>query len=419
MKKPNDAYIIGSYSTRFKKWLDKSMKDLTRDAYLGVLDDAGMKDGKDIEFAWFGNCAMGSLWEQDCIRGHVCLSPLVEEGLFPERVPVINVEGACATASMAFHGAWKDILSGQCDVSLAIGVDKFYHPDMERVLFAYEQGIDREDKARLREEYEAVAKECEREFTLGPGRTIFMDTYAMQACWHMWKYGTTQRQIAVAASKNHHNGSLNPKAQYQFDVPVEKVLNDYVVSYPLTRSMCAPIGDGGAAAILCSEDYLKSLSPEVRQRAVKVAASALSSGKHRNIAEPSLSKWAADRAYRMAGVGPKDIHVAEIHDATSFCEIYQAEMLGFCPEGQGGKFIESGATALGGAIPLNTSGGLVSKGHPVGSTGLSMIYEVVTQLRGEAGPRQVHGAKRGLTENGGGVVSTEEFACSVIILERG
>lgn len=419
MKKTRDVYIIGSYSTRFKKWLEKSMKDLTRDTYLGVLQDARMKDGRDIEFAWFGNCAMGALWNQHCIRGQVCLSPLVEQGLFPERVPIINVEGACATASMAFHGAWKDILSGQCDVSLAMGVDKFYHPEMEKVLLAYEQGIDREDKGRLIQEYETVAGECGREFVLGPGRTIFMDTYAMQACWHMWKYGTTQRQIAVGASKNHHNGSMNPLAQYQFEVSVEKVLEDYVVSYPLTRSMCAPIGDGGAAAILCSEDYLKGLSPEVKQRAVKVAASALSSGKHRNIAEPSLSKWAAERAYRLAGMGPEDIHVAEVHDATSFCEVYQAEMLGFCPEGQGGKFIESGATALGGSIPLNTSGGLVSKGHPVGSTGLSMIYEVVTQLRGEAGPRQVAGARRGLTENGGGVVSTEEFACSVIILERG
>lgn len=346
------------------------------------------------------------------------MSPLVEEGLFPERIPVMNVEGACATASMAFHGAWKDILSGQCDVSLAIGVDKFYHPDMEKVLAAYQQGIDLEDKDRLVTEYESVAQECGREFMLGPGHTIFMDTYAMQACWHMWKWGTTQEQIAIGASKNHYYGSLNPKAQYQFEVPVEKVLKDYLVSYPLTRSMCAPIGDGGAGAILCSEDYLKSQPPEVQKRAVKVIASAMSSGKHRNIAEPSLSKYAADRAYQMAGIGPQDIDVAEVHDATSFCEIYQVEMLGFCPMGEGGKFIESGATKLDGSIPINTSGGLVSKGHPVGSTGLSMIYEIITQLRGEAGPRQVPNARIGLTENGGGVISTEEFSCCVTILQK-
>jgi len=418
MKKAQNVYVIGSYSTRFKKWLDRSMKDLTRETYLGVLEDAEMKDGGDIEFAWFGNCAMGALWDQHCIRGQVCISPLVEEGLFPERIPIINVEGACATASMAFHGAWKDILSGQCDLSLAIGVDKFYHPDMERVLFAYEQGIDRIEKERLVNDYEAVAKECGREFRLGPGHTIFMDTYAMQACWHMWKHGTTQRQIAIAASKNHKNGSLNPKAQYQFEVPVEKVMEDYVVSYPLTRSMCAPIGDGGAAALLCSEDYFKGLPAKVKERAVEVKASVMASGKHRSISEPSLSQWAAERAYHMAGIGPQDVHVGEVHDATAFCEIYQSEMLGFCPIGEGGRFIESGATALGGSIPLNTSGGLVSKGHPVGSTGLSMIYEIVTQLRGEAGPRQVSKARVGITENGGGVISTEEFTCSIILLEK-
>lgn len=418
MKNVRDVYVIGSYSTRFKKWLDKSMKDLTRDTYLGVLEDAGMKDGRDIEFAWFGNCAMGTLWNQHNVRGHVCMSPMVEEGLFPERVPLINVEGACATASMAFHGAWKDILSGQCDVSLAIGVDKFYHSDMELVLSAYEQGIDIGDKDRLITEYETVGQECGREFKITPGSTIFMDTYAMQACWHMWKWGTTQEQIAIGASKNHYHGSLNPKAQYQFEVSVEKVLEDYTVSYPLTRSMCAPIGDGGAAAILCSEDYLASQPPEVRKRAVRVLASSLSSGKHRNIEEPSLSNYAANRAYRMAGIGPQDIDVAEVHDATSFCEIYQVEMLGFCPIGEGGKFIESGATKLDGSIPINTSGGLVSKGHPVGSTGLSMIYEIVTQMRGEAGPRQVPNAQIGLTENGGGVISTEEFSCCVTVLQK-
>ncbi|MDZ7700231.1 MAG: thiolase family protein [Deltaproteobacteria bacterium] len=418
MKRMKDVYVIGSFSTQFKKWIDKSMKDLTRDTYLGVIQDAGMTDGRDIEFAWFGNCAMGILWEQDIIRGHVCMSPLVEEGLFPERVPLINVEGACATASMAFHGACKDILSGQVDVSLAIGVDKFYHPDMEKVLLAYQNGVDRGDLDRLKAEYQKVGQTCGKDFEIGTNRTIFMDTYAMQACWHMHQWGTTQEQIAIAASKNHYNGSLNPKAQYQFEVPVEKVLEDYMVTYPLTRSMCAPIGDGGAAAILCSENYFKGLPEKVKERAVRVSASVLSSGKHRNIEEPSLSKWAADRAYEMAGIGPDRIDVAEVHDATSFCEIYQSEMMGFCPLGEGGPFVESGATRLDGSLPVNTSGGLVSKGHPVGSTGLSMIYEIITQLRNEAGPRQVPNASVGLSENGGGVISTEEFACSITILEK-
>ncbi len=417
MKSMPSVYLIGSFSTVFQKWQDKSMKDLTRDTYLGVLADAGMDDGRDIGFAYFGNCSMGTLWEQDIVRGHICMMPLVEEGLFPERVPLINVEGACATASMAFHAAWKDVLSGQSEVCLAIGVDKFYHPEMQKVLVAYEHGIDRGDKDRLVSEYMEIAGQCGREFKLGPGHTVFMDTYAMQACWHMWKWGTTQKQIAIGASKNHHNGALNPKAQYRFDVSVEKVLADYEVSYPLTRSMCAPIGDGGAAAILCSENYFLGLPQEIRRRAVKVSASAMTSGKHRRIDEPSLSRYAAERAYALAGIDADRIDVAEVHDACSFCEIYQSEMLGFCPDGQGGRFIESGATGLDGSLPINTSGGLVSKGHPVGATGLSMIYEIVTQLRGEAEDRQVKGCRHGLTENGGGVISSEEYACCVNILE--
>ncbi len=413
-----NAYVIGAYSTQFKKWLDLTNKQLAREALLGVLEDAGWQNGYQLENTYFSNCSMGVLWNQDLVRGHCVFAPFVEEGIYPERVPIINVEGACASGSLAFHLAWKDILSGVHDVSLAFGLDKFYHPDTAKLMEAFEHGIDREEKSRLIEEYQVVAAECGRKFEQLPGHTLFMETYAMQACWHMWKYGTTQKQIAVGASKNHHNGSLNPKAQYQFEVPVEKVLQDYKVSYPFTRSMCAPIGDGAAAAILCSENYLKNLPASVQERAVKVKASVISSGKHRPMSEMGLSRWAADRAYKMACIGPDDIDVAEVHDATSFCEIYQAEMLGFCPVGEGGNFVESGATMLDGKIPINTSGGLVSKGHPIGATGLSMIYEIVTQLRGEAGARQVKNAVTGLTENGGGVISVEEMACGVTILQK-
>lgn len=414
----SNVYVIGAYSTKFQKWPEKSGKELTRNAFLGVLQDAQLNNYEAIESAYFSNCGMGLIWDQDLVRGHCMFSPLVEEGLFPGRVPIFNVEGGCATGSMAFHLAWKDILSGVHDVSLALGMDKFYHEDMKRVMTTFEHGIDREERDRLIAEYEAVADECGQKFKFGPDRSIFMDTYAMQACWHMWKWGTTRRQIAMGASKNHYHGSLNPKAQYQFEVSVDQALEDYIVSYPLTRSMCAPIGDGAAAMILCSEKFFKDLTKAVQERAVKVRASVLSSGKHRPIAEPGLSKWAADRAYKMADLVPEDIDVAEVHDATSFCEIYQAEMMGFCPVGEGGKFIESGATMLDGKIPINTSGGLVSKGHPIGATGLSMMYEITTQLRGEAGVRQVKDAEIGLIENGGGVISVEEFACGVTILQK-
>lgn len=414
-----DVYIIGAYSTQFKKWPDRSFKELTRDAYLKVLKDAKMENGDEIQFAWFGNCFMG-FREQMSIRGQVCFIPLVREGLFPERVPLINVEGACATASMALNGACKDILSGQSEVSLAVGVEKTFNQEAtrEETFKMFDVGIDNFNREETIDEYIKAAEKCGGEFETGPDRTMFMDTYAIQARYHMWKYGTTQRQIAIGASKNHFFGSLNPKAQYQFQVSVEEVLEDRVISYPLTRSMCAPIGDGAAAAIVCSGDFLRNLPSDVQDRAVKVKATVLTGGKYREPDEPSLSKVAADKAYEKAGIGPEDIDVAEVHDASSFCEIYQAEMLGFCRMGEGGKFIESGETALGGKIPINTSGGLVSKGHPVGATGLSMIYELVTQLRGEAGPRQVKNAEFALQENGGGVIGLEEAACSIIILQK-
>ncbi len=413
-----EAYVIGSYSTQFKKWPEMTYKQLVREAFLKTLEDAGMSDGREIQFAWFGNCFMGNSGQAN-IRGQVCFTPLVREGLFPERVPMINVEGACATASMALHGAWKDILSGQCKLSLAIAAEKTFFPeDPVKTMEQFAQGIDNFDPDEWIQVYRKAGEITGHPFEMGPGRTIFMDTYAIQARWHMWKYGTTQRQIAIGASKNHFHGSLNPKAQYRFEVPVEQVLADRLVSYPLTRSMCAPIGDGAAAALVCSGDYLKGLPAKVRDRAVKICASVLTGGKYREIDEPSLSRVAAEKAYRMAGVGPGDIDVAEIHDATSFCEVYQSEMLGFCPIGEGGKFIESGSTMLKGKLPINTSGGLVSKGHPVGATGLSMIYELITQLRGEAGPRQVMNAEWALQENGGGVMGLEEAACSIIILKK-
>ena len=283
-----DVYLIGAYSTKFQKWPDKDGKELTRDALVGVLEDAGLNDAGPVESACFSNCGMGVLWGQDLVRGHCMFAPLVAEGLFPERVPVFNVEGGCASGSMAFHLAWKDILSGLHNVSLAMGMDKFYHHDMALVMEAFQHGIDREDRETLISEYQAVGAECGREFMFGPGRSIFMDTYAMQACWHMWKWGTTREQIAKGASKNHYNGSLNPKAQYQFEVPVAKVLEDYEVSYPLTRSMCAPIGDGAAACLLCSESFLQTVPKAVKDRAVVVRASVMSGGRHRPIAEPSL-----------------------------------------------------------------------------------------------------------------------------------
>ncbi len=413
-----NVYIIGAFSTQFKKWPEKTFKELTKDAFLGVLKDAEMKDGSEIESVYFGNCVMHN-WGQGMTRGQVCFIPIVREGLLPERVPIINVEGACATGSLALHGAWKDILSGLSNVSLAIGVEKMFIPDNQDLTFKqYSEAVDKFNMEETIAVYKQAGEKIGKDFLTGPDRTIAMDTYAMQAQYHMWKYGTTQRQIAISASKNHNFSALNPIAQYQFELTIEQVLEDRMVSYPFTRSMCAPIGDGAAAALVCSEEYLNNLPKAVKARAVKIKACVLTNGKYRDYDEPGLSKAAADKAYQMAGISPQDIDVAEVHDATSFCEIYQSEMMGFCPIGGGGKFIESGASMLGGKIPINTSGGLVSKGHPVGATGLSMNYELITQLRGEAEARQVKNAEFSLQENGGGIIGFEEMICSVIILQK-
>ncbi len=413
-----DVYILGTSCTKFGKRPGDSFKDLTREAYLAAVDDAGMQTGLDIEQGWFGNCGMGT-WGQGGIRGQVCFTPLVRDGLFPERVPMINVEGGCATASMAFHGAFKDVASGATECSLALGVEKLTIPDdPARVQEIFFTAIDNFDPDEWHEYYAKRSAETGKPFDPQKGGgTIFMDTYAMQAAWHMQTHGTTQKQIAAGASKNHGHGALNPNAQYRFEVSVEDVMADREISWPLTRGMCSPIGDGAAAAVVCSADYLERCAPEVQGRAVKVLASELTGGMYREPHEPGLSRIAAQKAYKRAGIGPDDVDVVELHDATSFCEIYQLEMLGFAEDGQGGPMVASGATTLGGRLPVNLSGGLVSKGHPVGATGLSMIHELSLQLRGEAGDRQADCARIGLAENGGGLIGFEEAACSVIVLE--
>ncbi len=414
------VYVIGTACTAFGKHAALSFQDLSRWAYSDLLVDCGLDahGATLIEQAWFGNCGMGQ-WGQGGIRGQVAFTPLVEEGLFPERVPMINVEGGCATASFAFHGACKDILSGEAQVSLALGVEKLVSPDEPaRTQAIFATGIDQLEPQRWHDYYTRAGDESGKPFATGPGRTVFMDTYAMQAAWHMRRHGTTQRQIAIGAAKNHHHGSLNPKAQYRFELTVDEVLADREVSWPLTRAMCSPLGDGAAAALLCSESALANFPKAVQDRAVRVRTSQLAGGKYRRLDEPGLSRIAADKAYARSGLKPADMHLAEVHDATSFCELYQLEMLRLCEDGQGGRFVESGAAALGGKLPVNVSGGLVSKGHPVGATGLSMVHEMCLQLRGEAGARQVEGAALGIIENGGGVMGFDEAACAVHILEK-
>jgi acetyl-CoA acetyltransferase len=230
---------------------------------------------------------------------------------------------------------------------------------------------------------------------------------------HMQQYGTTQRQLASIAAKAHNNSVNNPYAQYTFPMTVDEVLLDREVSYPLTRAMCAPVGDGAAAVVLCSERFLKKHGPV---RAARVRASILRSGTRTG--ENDICERASRAAYEMAGLGPGDIDVVEVHDATAFGELYQTEQMGFCPKGEGGPFAESGATAIGGSIPVNPSGGLIARGHPVGASGLAQVFELVAQLHGKAGPRQVQGVRIAMAENGGGFLGWGEAAMAIHILEK-
>ena len=254
-----DAYIIATACTKFDRKPNQTFKDLTEEVYLDLLKLANLENGNLIGQAWFGNCGMGTFGQRN-IRGQVCFTPLVNKNLFPERVGIINVEGGCATGSMAFHGAWKDVVSGTEDVALAIGVEKIFEPNRpDMIQEIYDGGIDQFDKDEWIAFYKDVGLQLDKPFEPENKKgTIFMDTYALQALWHMKKFGTTQKQIALAASKNHFHGSLNEKAQYQFEFSVEEVLRDREISYPLTRSMCAPIGDGAAAALICSKKGLNT-----------------------------------------------------------------------------------------------------------------------------------------------------------------
>lgn len=425
-----EVYVLATASTRFGRHPEIGFRTLAEEVVRGVLADTRLGEateealGAEIDTAWFGNCLMHA-WGQPNIRGQVCLVDLVDAGVLRSRLPVTNVESACATGSLALHGAIKDVRSGEAEVSLALAVEKMVlpgnpaDPDVKSKVFSLFNGsTDNLSGDRLIDTYRVAAEEAGLGFATDPSRSMFMDTYAVQALLHMQRHGTTSEQIAAGCAKNHNYGALNPLAQYRFTTTVADVLADRAVTPPFTRSMCAPVSDGAAAAIVVSGDWLAGQPESVRSRAIRVRATATSGGTYRRTADgPTLTQAAANLAYRRAGISAAEVDVVELHDATSFGEILQVEMLGLCPPGHGGAFVADGATGPGGSVPVNTSGGLVSKGHPIGATGLSMVHEISVQLRNEAGARQVSGARIGLVENGGGVLGLEEAACAITILE--
>jgi len=411
-----DVYIIGVGMTPFGKHMDKNMKALAADAVTRALEHAGITR-EDIQTAVVGNAYQGLVTGQESIRGQVVLRAM---GIGD--IPVTNVENACCSSATALQVAWMDVALGLHDVGLAFGMEKMYMEDREKRLKLFSASADveiiemlvkamREDAEKKRSAASAAGKKTAKKSS---GGSAFMDIYAMGARVHMQKYGLTQRQLAVVSAKNHNHSVNNPYAQYRTPFTVNEVLEAPLIAYPLTRPMCSPVGDGAAALVICSKKYAKKVGA---LKPVKILATVLGGGMERGFDDPDLGERLSRIAYEKAGVGPADIDVAEVHDATAFGEVAQTEALGFCPRGEGGVFAEEGHSTIGGKLPINPSGGLESKGHPVGATGAAQIAELVWQLRGEAEGRQVENARIALAENGGGNIGIEEAAMVITILQ--
>lgn len=405
------VYVIGGSVTKFGKQPERNMKSLAEEAVTGALKSADLEI-KDLGGAWVGNCVQGIFDGQEMIRGQVVLHTM---GI--HSIPIINVENACASSATALNGAWAQVALGEMDVALVLGMEKMFSEDKAKSLAIFNAAMDVELLANMQASIKANEAKMDKEREAGGekkkkktgDRSIFMDFYAGGARAHMKKYGTTQRQLAAIASKNHYHSSMNPLAQHQKEFSVEEVMNDVEVAFPLTRLMCSPIGDGAAAAIICSAAYAKKIG---HIGAPEIAACVLTSGG----GEGAL-KGLATKAYERAGIGPEDIDLAEVHDATAFGEVSSTEGLMFCPEGEGGPFGEAGHTTLGGKLPVNVSGGLESQGHPIGATGVRQVVELYWHLTNQVGKRQVEGAKVGLAQNAGGSAPRGEGALSVTILK--
>jgi acetyl-CoA acetyltransferase len=410
-----NAYIAGVGMTRFGKHLDRGMKSLGGEAIQLALEDAGVEKSV-IQAAWMANAAGGLITGQECIGGQVIL-----RGIGIGTIPVVNVENACASASTAFEQAAAMVTAGLYDIVLAVGTEKLYHEDKVKTFSAFGSAVDVEAfveiMANLKKSAEASGAKAASGDGAGKNRSMFMDLYASSARAHMKAYGTTAEQFAAVSAKNSFHGSLNQRAQFREVLTVEEVMAQPMIAEPLTRPMCSPIGDGAAAVVVVSEKKARELG---LVNPVKVVSSVLRSGwdQSKDDEFSSVGDLCIKTAYEEAGVGPEDLSLIELHDASAPAEIMTYETLGLCAKGEGGPLVESGETRLGGKIPVNTSGGLLRKGHPIGATGVAQLVELTEQLRGSAGDRQVEGAMVGLAHNGGGSIGTDAAAQCVTILKR-
>ena len=374
-----DVAIIGTGCTKFGELWDRSLRDIFVEAGVSAIVDAGIQ-GEEIDGLYMGNMSGGRFVEQEHVGSLIADYSGLAGNL---HVPATRVEAACASGGLALRQGILAVASGHADIIVAAGGEKMTDVDLDTAT-------------------DALAAAADREWEGIMGAT-FPGLYAMIARLHMHKYGTTSEQMAAVSVKNHHNGTMNPIAQFRNEITLDTVLRSNMVADPLHMFDCSPISDGAAAVVLAPADVAKKYTDTpVYVKATTQASSPISLHDRADITTLDASVVAGQRAYKMAGLTPGDIDVVEVHDCFTIAEICAIEDLGFFKKGDGGRASEDGETAIGSRIPVNTSGGLKACGHPVGATGIKQAVEITKQLRGTAGKSQVDGAGIGMTHNVGG-----------------
>lgn len=406
-----EVLVTGAFMTPFGKHPGTNVRELSETAALSSLRDAGASP-EEVGAVYFGNAVSGLLSGQEMLRGPIALrhTPLMGK-------PMYNVEGACATSTLAFHLAVTAIRAGQVDVALVVGVEKLTHQDKRRSLAAIGSASDLTVDTTTREQIEAVllggnGREQRADDAGSVSRSTFMDMYAELAASYVKRYGATELDFASIAAKNHRHGFANPLAQYGSDITAGDVLDSRRVVGPLTVLMCAPVSDGAAALVVESAAHARRAG----RQGVRVRATSMTTRGPWRDGDDTVARRAVAEAYEAAGVGPAEVSVVELHDAVSPAELGLYDELGLCPPGDPLALVRDGATQLGGSVPVNVSGGLVSRGHPVGATGAGQLVELVDQLRGRAGDRSVPDASVALAHNAGGHFSGDSGIAAVTIL---
>ena len=389
--------IGGTGITSFGKFLESGVRPLAEQAVTEALKDAAV-EVDDVGMIFFGNAAGGLLTGQECVRGQVALR---YSGLLGR--PIVNVENACASSSTAFQLAHMAVASGATEIALAIGAEKMSNDDRTKPIKALESAADLDELTNLQQRISPDGT--------GTG-SVFMDLYASVARDYMDKSGATAEDFAQVSVKQRHAGALNPIAQFRADVDVEEVLTSRMIADPITLMMCSSIGDGAAALVVMSAEAAakRDIQP------VEILACEIRSGQGDDPEARPVATAASHAAFEAAGLGPEDLSVVELHDAAAPAEYILSEQLGLCRPGDAISLLRSGRTSLGGAMPINPSGGLISKGHPIGATGAAQLVELADQLRGRAGSRQTEGARIGLAENGGGWIGNDAATATVTLL---